>query len=525
MLENRTRRQAIIALGSMACAPAAVAAAARAASSLPRADYADRVAAVWYGQLLAVFLTLQFEHKTAAVRQINAFPRPFSYAWMDDDWYYEMCAVRAFERYGIDLTVDQLGEQWLRNNCGAWGSSRETLKNLKRGLKGSEAGHPRHNRFWWTIGPVFSCDLYGALAPGMPNVAGKMARELGRINGYAEALDGAVIWAGAISLGFVERDVQSILRRAVTLVDPSSPYRMAVQQVIDIARAGGTFEDATTAVEARWRHRYPQSNNAVSNGGLAAASLWFGRGDFWKTIDLASRAGDFTDTDNSAASSIAVIGAMKGMRGLPAELVSQLNDRLKGEENNGVFFTPPVDERISDLVRRSAVIGEKIVAANGGRITGERLLLPADSIRTQPAQVFRLDDLMNYWNTGWRLHRAGFGGIRGSTYLDGDVLATYPEDEARGVVIQRDVQLATNSSLSVEVAAEPGQAWQLMVYADNAKLIERMVIGGTARKFETISVNLGKAAGALSTIRLYQKVHNIDNLTPGSAFWRNLDVS
>ena len=57
---------------------------------------------------------------------------------------------------------------------------------------------------------------------------------------------------------------------------------------------------------------------------------------------------------------------------------------------------------------------------------------------------------MRYWNPDWQLDRAGFGGagggmggIRGSTYLDGDMLATYPRDEVRGLVLRR-----TSSSVS-----------------------------------------------------------------------------
>jgi len=42
------------------------------------------------------------------------------YAPVDDDYYYEMVRLRAFEKYGIGLTVEQLGQQWLENNAGSW---------------------------------------------------------------------------------------------------------------------------------------------------------------------------------------------------------------------------------------------------------------------------------------------------------------------------------------------------------------------------------------------------------------------
>ena len=508
---------------------------ARAELALTRAGYTDRVNAIWHGQLIAVFLTLPFEHQTAAVEPVRDFPKPLQTAWVDDDWYYEMCAVRAFEKHGVGLTADQLGQQWLDNNCGSYGSSAVALKNLRRGIKGSESGHPRYNRLWWTIGPVFTADLYGALAPGMPDVAGRLARDLGKINGYAESVDGAVIFAGAISLGFVERDPKVILRRAVQLVHPSSPYRQCVESVIQMAEAGRTFDEIVAAIEDRWRIEYPASNNAVPNGGICAAALWFGDGDFWKTVDLAARAADFTDTDNSAASAVSVLAAIHGMKLFPPHLVAQLGDRIVGTEMNKLVFTPLVDERISDLARRTAAIGEKFILAHAGRVDGERLVVATRTPPTQPAERFVLNDLMRYWNPDWTLERAGFGGdgvgampgIRGITYLDGDVLTTYPRDEARSLVLRRTVKLGSSPTLSVEVAAEPKRAWMLEVYAGN-KRIHRQTIAGTGpgRTFIPLSFDLSAYADRETTLRLYQRtlLPGAD-LPPGNALWRNLKLN
>jgi hypothetical protein len=502
--------------------------------TIARADYVDRVNAIWHGQLIAVSLTLPFEHKIAAVEPVRVFPRPYQQGWVDDDWYYEMCAVRGFEKYGIGMTADQLGQQWLDNNCGSYGSSAVALKNLRRGIKGSEAGHPRYNRLWWTIGPVFSADLYGALAPGMPNVAARMAREYGHLNGYAESVDGAVLFAGAISLGFVERDVRAVLRQAVQLVHPSSPYRQCVETVIAMAEAGRSFDEIVNHVEDRWHIEYPATNNAVPNGGIAAAALWFGAGDFWKTIDLACRAADFTDTDNSAASAIAVIAAMQGMKGLPPDLVAQMGDRIVGTEMNKVKFTPPVDEAISALAQRTAAIGEKIILAHAGQSGDGRLHIAAQTPQTQPAERFALADLTRYWNPEWRLERAGFGGddlgamrgVRGITYLDGDILATYPRDEIRGLVLRRTVRLGANPRLGFEVAADPGKAWELNVYVGNRQIHQQIVDGGAAgRTFSRLDFDLLKFAGQEVTLRLYQRVLMPGaKKLPGNAYWRNLEV-
>src|SRR5687767_6754929 len=370
---------------------------------LTRTDYVDRVHAVWVAQIAAVLAAWPFEHQTASTLWITNYPKKYTTAPVDDDWYYEMVAVRAFEEHGIGLTVEQLGEQWKENACGSWGSSEQARFNLGKGIKPPDTGHPRYNKLWFTIGPQFSADVYGALAPGLPNVAGRLAREFGHINGYAEGTDGAVFMAAMVSLGFSETSSHDIVRKAAQLIHPSSPYRKCLDLVISMADAGASFEEIVNAVEDRWHIEYPATNNAVPNGGIVAASVWFGDGDFLKTVNLAARAADFTDADCNAANAAAVVGAMRGLKGIPADMVQQLGDRIKGEKMGPVTLTPPVDESIAELARRTVAVGEKFLAKDGAKLEQEAWIIPTQKIATQPAELFSLADLAKFWNPDWKL--------------------------------------------------------------------------------------------------------------------------
>ena len=76
---------------------------------LSTASYLDKVHAIWIGQMAAATMGFQFEHTTASRKWVNDYPDPMKFSTVDDDWYYEMAAIRAFERYGIDMSVQQLG--------------------------------------------------------------------------------------------------------------------------------------------------------------------------------------------------------------------------------------------------------------------------------------------------------------------------------------------------------------------------------------------------------------------------------
>ena len=144
--------------------------------------------------------------------------------------------------------------------------------------------------------------------------------------------------------------------------------------VIAMAGSGSSPEQIFQAIDQRWGIEYPATNNAVLNGGIVAASVWFGEGDFTRTLQqgivpgaktLDFHAADFADTDCNAANSESVVAAMHGMKALPPEAVSQLHDRIVGDKMGALQLTPPVDESISELASRTARIGESILVAHG----------------------------------------------------------------------------------------------------------------------------------------------------------------
>jgi hypothetical protein len=436
-----------------------------------------------------------------------------------------------------------LGAQWLENNAGSWGSSEQALLLLKRGVKPPDTGSPRYNKLWWTIGPQFSSDVYGTLAPGMPNVSAEMARRLTHINGYAEGTDGAVFVSGMISLGFLETDTKVIVRKAAQLISPLSPYRQCLDMVISIAEAGQSPEEIFRVVNERWGVEYPATNNAVVNGGIVATSVWFGKGDFLTTENLAFTAADFADTDCNAANAASVVAAMHGMSALPAEEVAALNDRIYGPTMGPLNLTPPVDESIAALAERTAAIGEKILLEHGARLDGDNLVIPTQQPITQQPELFKLSGFTKWWNPDWTLEHAGFGGagggiegplgdtyFRGDTYLDGEVLSIWPRDEVRGALLRRSVKLSDSPSLTFDAGAGAGRTWHLVVFVNNDKVHDQLIEGDALTQgnasdchWEHIHLDLTAYKKQSVVIRLYDLVL-VPNHYAGNSFWSHLEL-
>lgn len=222
---------------------------------------------------------------------------------------------------------------------------------------------------------------------------------------------------------------------------------------------------------------------------------------------------------------------MWGMKALPAEQVSELHDRIKGIEMGPLRLTPPVDESIAELAQRTAKLGVAIATAHGASDDGNELRIPIQEPETQPAEVFRLADLTRYWNSDWALERAGFGGagggmpgIRGITYLDGEILSTYPRDEVRGTVLRRTVRLGSSPVLKFKAGVDPARAWQLQVYVNDDRLLDKLIEGGSeTRSWQEINIDLTRYRGQVVVLRLYQRVL-IPHHEAGNAYWRDLEV-
>ena len=539
-------------------------------------EYKDRCQAIWTAQMVGHFFAQEpFEHHQAEVKWVDDYPQEKyedfeengGVGYVDDDWYYEIANLRALEKYGPDMTLDELGKQWVENNVGVWGSSGLARKNLIKGIPAKWVGHPKYNRVWFTMGAMNRCDLYGMLFPGMPNATAEISRRRGHINSYAEGTDGGVLVGAMISMGFYEKDPRKVLKKAVKLLDPKAPHRKCLELVINMAESGHTASECSDAVMDVFSPIYPATNGAVQNFGMIATALWFGGGDFMKTLNVAVQSADYTDADNTAACSSVILAAMHGMKIIPDRLIEPFGGRTKGSNVGPVELTPPLDITTEELAERTVEMGLKMIPYwTGGEVRGDELHIPVQKeIITQPLELFDPNDFVNYWNPDWKLVRAGYGtpgggfrGIRGGTFYDAedDVLATYPKNEIRNCYLIRQVELDEDPVLEVEVGADPGRAWTLELYVDNTEIpeSEQVIDGGEAldwrdedgdlpwflpqyfpspqddyersaeaREYRTIEADLSEWAGKVVTIRLYM-VPIVWNRYSGNAYWKRAEI-
>lgn len=490
-------------------------------------EYKDRVYGAWVGGIVGTLFGFPFEGQAKnVVNRLDHYLRSYSYAPVDDDYYYEMVALYGFERHGIEMTVEQLGEMWKEYQAGTWGSSEQARLLLEKGIKAPHTGEPRYNRWFHTIGPQFSSDLYGMITAGMINLAGATARQYSHVNGYAEGSDGAVFVAGCISEAFFETDMEQIVRQAASLISPKSNYRKALDQVLEGFSRKEDWRQVAREVEDRWRPDYPQMNNSVANGALVALALLYGEGDYLNSLNIVTATDDYTDADCNGDNVGSVLGAMHGLKVVPSPMVATLNDRIYGKSMGPLTYNKVVDARISDLAARIAEVGNKLLIANGAAAKGDFLLIPQEVAKEQALEWFDINDYGNLWNSEWRLSHAGRAGPDG-TYLqwEDNTLVTFPRD-TRPCRLEREARLPSgHPELALIVGSAFDRPWRLQAFVNDEALLTEVISTEAPEpepQYREFHLDLSKYAGQAVELRLYHWL--VDRKPPGSAYWRKAEI-
>jgi hypothetical protein len=150
----------------------------------------------------------------------------------------------------------------------------------------------------------------------------------------------------------------------------------------------------------------PFNIDARLNGAYIALGLLYGDGDFFKTMDISTRAGQ--DSDCNPASACGVLGTMMGYKRIPDEWKSGIPaiSETKFRYTDYTFKTI-----VESTVQRSIALAKR----NGGKVEGESLTVRVQEPRPaklelwddygSPVERVPASDVRWEWKGSWRADR------------------------------------------------------------------------------------------------------------------------
>lgn len=289
-------------------------------------DFASRIHAGWMAQIVGGALGTALEGYTSKKLKgkfgdIRGYVRkPNTY---NDDITFEIAFLNAFDKRGYNVTSDDIAEEWVALVPSGWSAEEIALKNIRIGVYPPESGTFRNPYREW-IGAQMRGAICGMVAPGDPKRAAELAWKDAVVSHANNGVLGEVFNAAFVSLAFVERDIRTVVQKAVDMIPADSEYYDFVSAALAWCREYDDWRTTWERCEAKfkeynWVHAYP---NAMAE----VVALWYGNGDFDETMHIIAMAGQ--DVDCNAAQIACALGIMHGPAAIGRKWIDPIGDQL-----------------------------------------------------------------------------------------------------------------------------------------------------------------------------------------------------
>jgi len=281
----------------------------------------------------------------------------------DFEWVY-ICVMQKENR--LLLPPQRIARLWrTRINQRIWCSNQYARQLMDLGFEPPLTGMSVLNPWAdFNISGQFICEMFGLIAPGMPQTAARIGLNYTSVTIDGEPAQTTQFFTTMIALAFFNDDVDALLDGGDAAIDPHSDVRRIVQ---DVRRWHRNHPADWKATRQLLKEKYSKHNGAMRdrngyelNTGATVAALLYGGGDFVQTLMAAFNFG--WDADNTAATAGTIVGVIKGYRWMLAQ-----EWRIVDRYRNTTRQNMPVDETITSFADRLVNLAEKVVVENGGR--------------------------------------------------------------------------------------------------------------------------------------------------------------
>ena len=213
-----------------------------------------------------------------------------------------------------------------------WHANLAARRNLKRGVPAALAGTPKYNAHANDIDFQIEADFIGLMAPGLYQSSNDIAWRAGRVMNYGDGIYGGMFVSCMYAAAFFENAPGKIVEAGLACLPAQSPYAVLVRDLLAWHKQNpDDWKKAWKLIEDKWDRRDPCPSGAMMpynidaklNGAYIALGLLYGGGDFGKTMEISTRAGQ--DSDCNPSSAVGILGVALGYRAIPDQWKSGID--------------------------------------------------------------------------------------------------------------------------------------------------------------------------------------------------------
>lgn len=273
---------------------------------------------------------------------IDQYVKPYKNFAADDDSNGPAYFIRALidDARGRKPEPQDVAKAWLnyaREGVGMfwWGgygiSTEHTAYiNLKKGIEAPRSGSIKQNGeiIAEQIGGQIFIDTFGLVNPCEPERAAEYGAIAASVSHDGEGLNGARFFCAAIAEAFRNSDITQVIEVGLSTIPQDSEYYRVARAVQAFHQEyPDDFRACMRMLDRDWSmKKYLGNCHIIPNAGVCFLALYYGEGDFCKTIEIACTCG--MDTDCNAGNVATILGIVCGLDGIPEKYRKPINDGI-----------------------------------------------------------------------------------------------------------------------------------------------------------------------------------------------------
>ena len=353
--------------------------------TLTKAQLLDKIKGGWAGQTIGCTYggPTEFKYNGTMIQDYIpiAWPDGFIKWYYDnapglyDDVYMDLTFVDVFDRLGLDAPVDSFAMAFATAKYALWHANQAARYNILQGIMPPASGHWLNNPHADDIDYQIEADYAGLMSPGMPNTASEISDKIGHIMNYGDGWYGGVYVAAMYSLAFITDDVVFMVTEALKTIPEQSRFYQCMNDIIHWHQTWpDDWKRTWFECERKWSSDVgcpdgvfvPFNIDAIVNCAYVIIGLLYGEGDFYKTIDIATRCGQ--DSDCNPATAGGILGAMLGYDKIPAYWMKNLKEV---EDMDFAYTTISLNK----TYRMGFDQALEVIKRGGGKVEGDNVTI------------------------------------------------------------------------------------------------------------------------------------------------------
>lgn len=303
-----------------------------------------------------------------------------------DDLYMDLTFVDVFERYGLDAPVDSFANAFAHAGYMLWHANQAARYNILHGVKPPQSGYWLNNPHSDDIDYQIESDFAGLMSPCMPNTASAISDKIGHIMNYGDGWYGGVFIGAMYTLAFMSDNVHFIVDEALKTIPAKTSFYQCISDVVKWHKQyPNNWQQTWLEIQKKWSSEVscpegvfsPFDIDSKINSAYVVLGLLYGNGDYSKSLDITTRAGQ--DADCNPSSVGGVLGTMIGYKKIPP----YWKMGLKEAEDIDFKYTAMSLNKVYETGYKHALLN---IQRNGGKINGDNILILA-----QPPKTVKLE--------------------------------------------------------------------------------------------------------------------------------------